>query len=67
MSKKFDEAQEHQLNQVQRIPHNYDLPSSSECERCGNEIPLERQAYGDIHLCVECQHQIEINNKRYIR
>ena len=63
MSKKFDEAQEHQLNQVQRVPKNYQLPSSSECERCANDIPPERQAYGNIHLCVECQNHIELINK----
>ena len=65
MSKKFDEAQENQLNQVQRIPRNYDLPSLSECEQCGNDIPPERQAYGAVYLCIECQNLFEINNKRY--
>ena len=67
MSKKFDEAQENQLNQVQRVPKNYNLPSSAECERCRNDIPPERQAYGNIHLCVECQNLVKLNDKRYGR
>lgn len=67
MSKKLDEAQENQLNQVHRVQQNYDLPSSAECEHCGNDIPAQRQAYGNIHLCVECQNQVEIKNKRYGR
>ncbi|MDM1784251.1 conjugal transfer protein TraR [Acinetobacter bereziniae] len=67
MSDPIDRAQENQLNQVQRVPKNYDLPSSAECEHCGNDIPPERQAYGNIHLCVECQNIFELNGKRYGR
>lgn len=54
----IDIAQQRQLDQVQRKPKDYTTPSCTECE-CGNEIPPERQAYGGITLCIECQSALE--------
>lgn len=65
MSKKFDIAQQNQLDQVQVIPNDYSSPSLTECEECGNNIPVERQRYGSITLCVECKNTQEKLAKRY--
>lgn len=65
MSKKFDIAQQNQLDQVQVIPNDYSRPSLTECEECGNDIPVERQRYGSITLCVECKNTQEKLAKRY--
>lgn len=40
-------------------------PSLTECEECGNDIPVERQRYGSITLCVECKNTQEKLAKRY--
>lgn len=55
MSKKFDIAQENQLNQVKVTPRDYSIPSLAECEKCGNDIPPERQKLGAVTLCIECK------------
>ncbi|WP_151839277.1 TraR/DksA C4-type zinc finger protein [Acinetobacter junii] len=65
MSKKFDIAQQNQVDQVQVIPNDYSIPSLTECEECGNDIPVERQRYGSITLCVECKNTQEKLAKRY--
>lgn len=65
MSDLIDQAQFHQLNQVQRIPQDYSAVSLPACEECGNEIPLERQGYGAITLCIECKNKQEQQAKRY--
>lgn len=65
MSKKIDIAQQNQLDQVQVIPNDYSSPSLTEWEECGNNIPVERQRYGSITLCVECKNTQEKLAKRY--
>lgn len=55
----IDTAQQHQLAQVQRKPKDYSIPSLAECEDCGNDIPPERQAYGGVTRCIECQSALE--------
>lgn len=49
-----DQAQAIQLKQVQRTVANYDLASLKECEECGNDIPPQRQKYGNVKRCIEC-------------
>lgn len=42
--------------------------SLSECECCGNDIPLRRQqAIPGVRTCTECQRVLEIRNKHYQR
>lgn len=65
MSKKFDIAQQNQLDQVQVKLQDFSLPSLTECKDCGNEIPLERQRYGAVTLCFECKNKQEQHAKRY--
>ncbi|MEG0196577.1 TraR/DksA C4-type zinc finger protein [Acinetobacter sp.] len=65
MSKKLDIAQQNQLDQVQVTLRDFNIPSLSECEECGNEIPIERQRYGAITLCIECKNKQEQHAKRY--
>ncbi|MEN8292073.1 TraR/DksA C4-type zinc finger protein [Acinetobacter radioresistens] len=65
MSKKFDIAQQNQLDQVHVVPRDYSAPSLSECEECNNDIPPERQKLGAVTLCIECKNQQEIKAKRY--
>lgn len=55
MSKKFDIAQQNQLDQVLVVPRDYSAPSLSECEECGNDIPPERRKLGAVTLCIECK------------
>ena len=55
MTDKIDIAQELQLKQVQIQPKDFSRPSLTECEECGNDIPIERQRYGSVTLCVECK------------
>lgn len=66
MSKKFDIAQQNQLDQVQVTLQDFSLPSLTECEDCGNEIPIERQRYGAVTLCFECKSKKEKYERRYL-
>lgn len=65
MSKKFDIAQQNQLDQVHVVPRDYSTPSLNECEQCGNDIPLERQKLGAVTLCIECKSLEERHANRY--
>jgi len=33
--------------------------SLSECEHCGSDIPVERQAFGGVTMCVDCASEFE--------
>lgn len=65
MSKKFDIAQQNQLDQVHVTPRDYSTPSLYECIECGNDIPPERQALGAVTLCIECKTLQEKHASRY--
>lgn len=65
MSKKFDIAQQNQLDQVHVVPRDYSVPSLSECEECGNDIPPERQKLGAVTLCIECKSLEERHASHY--
>ncbi|EIX8146956.1 TraR/DksA C4-type zinc finger protein [Salmonella enterica] len=42
--------------------------SLSECENCGNDIPLRRQqTIPGVRTCAECQRVLEIRGKHYQR
>ena len=42
--------------------------SLSECESCGNDIPLKRQqTIPGVRTCTECQRVLEIRQKHYLR
>jgi len=65
VSKKFDIAQQNQLDQVHVVPRDYSTPSLDECEQCGNDIPPERQKLGAVTLCIECKSLEERHANRY--
>lgn len=65
MSKRFDIAQQNQLDQVHVVPRDYSTPSLAECEKCGNDIPPERQKLGAVTLCIECKSLEERYANRY--
>lgn len=65
MSDPIDRAQENQLNQVNIKPRDYSTPSLAECEKCGNDIPPERQKLGAVTLCIECKSLEERYANRY--
>ncbi|EDU9840497.1 conjugal transfer protein TraR [Salmonella enterica subsp. enterica] len=45
-----------------------DGESLSECECCGNDIPLRRQqTIPGVRTCTECQRVLEHRNKHYQR
>lgn len=42
--------------------------SLSECEYCGNDIPLKRQqTIPGVRICTECQRVLEIRQKHCLR
>ena len=59
MTDNIDIAQHLQLHQIKRTPADYTIASLAECEDCGNDIPPQRQAYGGITRCIECQNHLE--------
>ena len=63
MSKKFDIAQQNPLDQVQVTLWDFNIPSLSEYGECGNEIPIERQRYDSITLCIEYKNKQEQHKK----
>ena len=65
MTDKIDIAQELQLKQVQIQLKDFNRPSLTECEECGSDIPVERQRYGSVTLCVECKKKKKKISKRY--
>lgn len=65
MSKRFDIAQQNQLDQVHVVPRDYSTPSLAECEECGNDIPPERQKLGAVTLCIECKTKEERHASHY--
>lgn len=66
MSDSIDQAQMNQLNQVRIQPRDYNKPSLTECEECSNDIPIQRQRYGAVTLCIECKNKQEQHTKRYL-
>ncbi|WP_442865217.1 TraR/DksA C4-type zinc finger protein [Acinetobacter sp. HY1485] len=38
-----------QLKQVAWVKQDYQTPSLVECEECGNDIPVQRQKYGNVN------------------
>ncbi|KQF73277.1 conjugal transfer protein TraR, partial [Acinetobacter baumannii] len=54
-----------QFKQVRVQAKDFSRPSLTECEECGNNIPVERQRYGSVNLCVECKNTQEKLSKRY--
>ncbi|WP_067522426.1 TraR/DksA C4-type zinc finger protein [Endozoicomonas ascidiicola] len=38
----------------------FDLPSNSECEECGEEVPEQRRQLGGVRYCIECQRYFEL-------
>jgi phage/conjugal plasmid C-4 type zinc finger TraR family protein len=54
------------LNTLNNRPH-FDRPSAHECEDCGNKIPEQRRALGNVKLCIDCQISIENDSKHKFR
>lgn len=44
---------------MQSIYSSFNTPSLSECQECGEQIPLKRQLIGGITHCVDCQNYLE--------
>lgn len=65
MADMIDVAQQRQLEQVRLTPKDYTTPSLAECSECGNDIPAERQKYGNVKLCFECQSALEIKQGHF--
>nr|WP_227552906.1 TraR/DksA C4-type zinc finger protein [Acinetobacter baumannii] len=53
------------MDQVHVVPRDYSTPSLAECEKCGNDIPPERQKLGAVTLCIECKSLEERHANRY--
>lgn len=57
-----DRAQERiDAENAARMKRLYDFstPSLSECQECGEQIPLKRQLFGGVTHCVDCQNYLE--------
>jgi len=44
---------------------NFQGESEEFCMNCGNEIPPQRRALGNVKLCIDCQTHVEGNSKHY--
>ncbi|EEA8304820.1 conjugal transfer protein TraR [Salmonella enterica subsp. enterica serovar Rubislaw] len=54
--------------QAARQQLRWEGESLSECENCGNDIPLRRQqTIPGVRTCTECQRVLEIRGKHYQR
>ncbi|WP_201556250.1 TraR/DksA C4-type zinc finger protein [Psychrobacter sp. 72-O-c] len=53
-----DVAQETIDRIIAKAP-KFDAPSLPECLECGEDIPIQRQAFGGRNLCVDCQTVLE--------
>lgn len=65
MADMIDVAQLRQLEQIRHTPKDYSHPPLTECIECGNDIPAERQKYGNVKLCFECQSTLELKQGRF--
>lgn len=63
MADNIDIAQRNQLEQVKIVPRNYNIPSLTECEECGEDIPPQRQKLGAVKLCIDCATHAEKRNR----
>lgn len=62
MADDIDRAQERQeLEMAARLQvvQRFDLPSLTECDECGEDIPSQRQAVVGVRRCVDCQNHFE--------
>lgn len=41
------------------VAPKFDTPSLTECQDCGDDIPLKRQQLGSVTHCVDCAERIE--------
>lgn len=37
----------------------FNLPSLTECQECGEDIPIQRQLQGSVTRCFDCQNHFE--------
>ena len=61
----IDQANDVAQQSIERALLNapkFDRPSRTECEECGEPIPLERQQLGGVTRCIDCQ---EYNDKKH--
>lgn len=62
MADDIDRAGERQeLEMVARLQvvARFDVPSLTECDDCGEDIPSQRQAIGGVKHCIDCQNYRE--------
>lgn len=52
---RIDRELEARLSAAQK----FDMPSLTECESCGEDIPLKRQQLGGVTRCYDCQNHLE--------
>lgn len=38
-----------------RVLPVFDIASLTECSQCGDDIPVARQALGNVKMCIDCQ------------
>ncbi|WP_171334249.1 TraR/DksA C4-type zinc finger protein [Acinetobacter sp. CFCC 10889] len=43
----------------------FTVPSHDECDDCGEDIPVQRQALGGVTRCIECQTKFEAKQKHF--
>lgn len=41
------------------VAPKFDTPSLTECQDCGEDIPLKRQLIGSMTRCYDCQNHFE--------
>ena len=66
MADDIDYAQERIELEMQARMMNvqrFDTPSLPECQSCGEDIPVRRQAMGGVTRCIDCQTYYEGKNR----
>lgn len=63
-----DIASKYEQHHIETVLDNrvrFEGKSLEECELCGNDIPLKRQALGGVTKCIDCQSRSEGKQKHY--
>ena len=60
-----EEFQAHQLEQQILARTQFSAQSQHECDDCGEDIPVQRQALGGVTRCIECQTKFEAKQKHF--
>lgn len=59
-----DYEERHRASALASITKQVETESLEHCVKCGDDIPVERQAFGGVTLCVHCKTVEEARSRR---